>query len=85
MRSGSIIRHQASMDVAFNIIRIRGPYGPNQKFELKGEWINMGFVRSWPLGITQKIRLSRKDFSSWEICLTPEVDCLRYGHWKQIA
>lgn len=82
IRAGNIIKHPEFMDVAFNVHKVRGPYGPNQKYELSGEWINQGFVKSFPLGVRQKLTLTFEQLKVWQICLEPLSECLRYERWK---
>lgn len=82
MKPYQIIKHVNSMDVAFLITKVRGPYPPSDKVELTGEWINLGFVESYRLGIRQKIRLTKENLSVWLVCAEPDAKCLRYVEWK---
>jgi hypothetical protein len=84
MKYGSIIRHKNAMDVAFRVQKTQGPFGSSQKYKLKGEWINMGFVQSYAIGIVNKIELNREALSQWELCLESEPQCIRHSQWKAL-
>lgn len=79
IKSGSIIKHRRSMDVAFLVTRVREREG---KTEVKGEWLNQGFVSSWTLGIPQTFKLTTEQIKEWQTCLNPTLACLRYATWK---
>ncbi len=85
LRYGNIIRHERAMDVAFEISKVTGPYGPNQKIEITGRWINMGFVESFHLHVLQKIKLSKEELKYWQFCLEPRAKCIRYAKWHSIS
>lgn len=82
MKPGLIIKHPRFMDVALLVHRVRGPYGPNQRMEVIGDWINLGFERSFLIGERQKIRKTKSYFDQWQVCLDPELTCLRNARWK---
>jgi len=82
IRAGNIIKHPSFMDVAFLVTRVRGPYGDSKKMEVTGEWINQGFVASWRLNITQKLKMTLDQLNLWQICLDPTIPCLRYAKWR---
>lgn len=83
IRKGQIIKHNQAMNVCFLVEKVRGPYAPNQRVEIFGEWINMGYVQSWHLyGTRTKIRTTRPMLSQWSVCLEPTVVCLRHAKWE---
>ncbi len=82
IKPNQIIKHIRAMDVCFLVDKVRGPYGPNQRVELTGEWINMGFEKSFLIGERQKIKMTLAKSLEWQICMDPAVECLRYAEWK---
>jgi len=70
------------MDVAFEVTKVRGPYGPNGRVNVTGQWVNQGYVQSWPLGIRQTLKLTAAQLAGWQICLDPQLPCLRNARWK---
>lgn len=82
IRGGDIIKHPKFMDVAFIVYKSHGPYGPNKIMEITGEWMNQGFLKSWNLGVPQKLKLTFEQLNEWQICLEPTLPCIRYAKWK---
>ena len=83
LRTGMIIKHEAFMDVAFWVDKCHGPFGKSGKLKVRGRWINMGFIQSYHIGITQKFEILAKEYDKWFKCLEPEAKCIRYAKWKK--
>lgn len=82
IRAGDIIKHIKALDVCFLVSRIQGPYGSDEKVQITGDWINLGFVNSYMIGERTKIKTTINQLRDWQVCLTPSVPCLRYADWK---
>ncbi len=80
IRKGQVIRHKRAMDVCFDVVNIiKLPH----KLVVKGTWVNMGFVESFPLTTkTTYINIFTEDIPSWHICNLRLAKCLRYSHWR---
>jgi hypothetical protein len=77
-----IIKHINSMDIAFLVYRRFGPFDTDRQYKIKGEWLNMGFIQTFPMGIRQTIEISQKDLKKWQLCSQPnEHDCIRNAQW----
>jgi hypothetical protein len=64
------------MDVAFKVERVQFT---QHKTYLMGQWLNMGFVHTFGLGVRQAIGISEP--RDWQICLQPKAKCIRYAKW----
>lgn len=77
-----IIKHTRAMDVCFDVYDVN--YLENV-FKLKGCWINMGFVNSFPLK-HEIISISHENLlKNWLVCTKPDSPCLRYAIWSRIT
>lgn len=88
---GRYIRSKNAMDVCIRVVSV---FDYGHGLEIKGEWVNMGFVESWELNISIRLNFSKdrhhksaakKVFlGDWEI-LDESPDnlpkCLRHGNW----
>ena len=83
-RKNDIIKHERFMDVAFEIRHIFGPYGPNDKYKVKGNWLNQGFINTYSLRYQQTLIIYRNDFCNWLICDDPNIKCIRNSSWRKI-
>lgn len=85
VRPGNVIKHSKFMDVAFEVTKVRGPYGPNERIEVSGWWLNQGYVNSWNMGVHQKLRFTVAQLKAdWSVCMFPHVDCIRDTAWKPL-
>ena len=71
-----IIKHERNLDVCAEVIKIN-------PWQIKLNWINMGFTKSYYIGVAKWYRRERFD-DHWLKCETPNVMCLRDATWKPI-
>lgn len=82
IKRGQIIKHRCAMDVCLLVDKVRGPYGPNQKVIITGDWINMGFVESYNIGERSKFETTLTKLNEeWQVCKDITQPCLRYAEW----
>lgn len=80
MKLSGIIKHSRSMDAAFSIFHC---LDVGKKVILKGQWINQGFVASYPIMLA-KIEIQKVDVKNWLACNTPQEKCLRNSTWRSL-
>ena len=78
---GKIIKHKEFKDVCFEV---RKSFDVGHKVKLNGEWINMGFVKSYHIGVRQNLVILKEDYSNWLYCVNSQIECLRNAEWKPI-
>ncbi len=79
--TGKAIKHKLHKDVCF--------YVTNQdeqqdKFVLKGYWVNLGMEKSWIMTNNTTIEVTKKELPEWLYCLNKDAKCLRHEQWKPI-
>lgn len=77
-----IIKHKRFSDIALAVEKV---YDFDHKWKVKGDWINQGFVDTYPLGIKAKIVIPAEKLSEWLICKNPNAQCIRYEEWKPLT
>lgn len=82
INSVSIIKHKLFKDVAVQInkpiLRFK------HKYVIRGTWLNMGFNRTYNINIKCNIDIPIEKLIDWEMCLQPQMDCIRYASWEGI-
>lgn len=75
-----LIRHKRWRDVALLVTTFwRGP----EYWRCSGEFVNLGFERSYPMGIQRPSAKCMK--GEWEEYVGPkDAECYRAGPWKDI-
>lgn len=76
-----IIKHKNFLDVAF---LVTDGLWTRDGVQFKGEWLNQGFVSSWPLGIRGSFNVPVSELINWQRCVNPNANCLRYEKWVQL-
>jgi hypothetical protein len=61
-----------------NIQEVKSGIWPALRID--GMYVNMGFVRSYALGIMEQVYIKKKDINDWLICTEPK-ECLRDASW----
>lgn len=85
------IQHKNSLDVCLLITHC---FDYGHGLSLKGEWWNMGYAASWPLGISKRLNLAKEIehkggkakkgcIKEWEV-LNGQSVCLRKGEWVSL-
>lgn len=69
------------MDVAILVTKSSGPYGPNKKLKVKGQWVNLGYEKSYALNIPVTLDIQMSDISNWSWCTDEFAECFRYVEW----
>lgn len=80
IKSGDIIKHEKSMDVCFDVIKV---YEGSTSYHIKGRWMNQGFTESFYIFTNPcRIKLPKSEYKNLLYCKNPEFDiCLRKAEW----
>jgi hypothetical protein len=76
-----LIRHVKAMDVC---VRIHKTYNIGHKYKIKGMWMNMGFVNTFPMGMIARFEIKNENLGDWEYCTEPDKTCVRYSTWRNL-
>lgn len=71
---GTVIKHRLAKDLCFLVDSVHGSW-------LYGQWCNLGFTKSWTIGVRGGIRIDPKD---WQAATTLNK-CLRYASWESLC
>ena len=82
IREGNIIKHREFKDVAVKVLEVAVN---SSWYSIKGTWINLGQISSFPLHIETDLIIMRTNERDWSICLDPKADLLRDAKWEIIA
>ncbi len=81
-----IIKHKKMMDVAFSVEHQQTFKSyPGGYTKYRGKWLNLGYVKSWSLGVYQVIDIKDENRQDWLICDDEDEDCLRFSQWTILA
>lgn len=81
---GDIIKHKAAKDTAVYIISsLQHPL--TQDIEIKGIWINQGFVNTYEINILAEFTIKKEHLNNWLKSLNPNAKCIRYEEWKSLV
>ena len=75
IESGMVIKHKQAKDVCFLVGSVNGPW-------VYGQWVNLGFSKSWLIDLFQGIR---PEISDWQVMSTFSDKCFRNNTWKDIV
>lgn len=84
IHKGMIIKHWKFMDVAFIVRRVDGPFGSEGYRVIKGDWVNLGTLQSFNIGISQRIKIIKKNLDQWLYCEDTHLPCLRDSKWSNL-
>lgn len=79
--SGKFIKHKKFLDVCVKVTKWH-PYGDD--IQVEGEFYNMGYVQSWPLGMTKKFKINASKLNEWDVLASGTEECLRHGKWVSL-
>lgn len=88
LKSGDVIKHERSMDVAVYLTEEPMPTKDGGIF-IKGLWMNQAFVKSFiicPIREFGKVRhrVKPEDVSKWLYCKNPKAECVRNEEWERL-
>jgi hypothetical protein len=80
-----IIKHKKFMDIAFLVTdKMAFKSYPGGYTLFMGEWLNLGFTKSWRLGEHQTIDITPDKAKDWLVCDSPDDECLRFSQWSPL-
>jgi hypothetical protein len=90
IKSGDIIKHKASMDVAIQVL-YASEHPDNGDVEIRGIWLNQGQTKSfiintrkYPAGVPVDCVIKKHQLSNWFKCARPDSKFIRNEEWKQL-
>lgn len=83
LQNHSIIKHRMYMDLAIRITKpvLRFP----NKVVIRGEYLNMAFVETYPIGQRCNIEIPIEKLNEWLGCMQPQTVCIRYSLWEPLT
>ena len=83
---GDIIKHRAALDTAVQIMSAT-KHAENGSYEIRGMWLNQGFVDTYAINILAEFTIKKEDLSNWMKCLLTldEIRCIRNANWAQLC
>jgi hypothetical protein len=82
IRPGLYLKHKLYRDVCIQVIRA-GWYGGRLKG--RGQFINLGCERSWPMGIPTKFEMTREELGHDWLWADKDETFLREARWRPFA
>lgn len=81
IKKDTFIKHKDFADVC---ILVKGSEPCQNGFRVWGEWINLGFDKSFPMSLSEAIKIPSDEVSNWQVCLNPDEPCLRGATWGEL-
>jgi hypothetical protein len=85
IRTGDIIKHERSLDVAYNVINNDIKRAGQSTIFIGAIILNQGFVTTYGIGKYVEFEIKQEDLKKWLKCIDPEKVCIRYSRWETLS
>jgi hypothetical protein len=82
LKPGQIIKHQYFRDVACLINQILDFH--NDTYVLAVTYVNQGTERSYMM-VKETLKIEMRDLKEWQLCLNPDLKCIRNSEWRTLS
>jgi hypothetical protein len=83
IKQGDVIKHQAFMDVAIQIIT-SNTHPKTGDIEVRGIYLNQGQVETFSINEPAHFIIKKRNLKNWYKCLKPESKFIRNESWEQL-
>lgn len=79
---GDVIKHSAAMDMAVQVVYANRM--PNDDYEIRGIWFNMGQARSYLIDVSATFTIKKHQLRNWQKIIGPISDFIRDDEWGEL-